>query len=172
MNICKNCKQKEVKTKDRIFCSKNCSNKFNSRPAWNKGLKHPKEVLEKLKKATLERYRKGEKFGFQKSHKFYEGGEKGWFTTERSKEEKNINWKGDKVGYHALHDWVYSRKGKPKSCAFCNITINLQWANKSGEYQRETEDWISLCIKCHKAYDKGKNSIKQNFKKWKRITNG
>ena len=50
------------------------------RPAWNKGLtkEHPSVA----------------KAGFQKGHKFYSGGERGWFTSNRVKAEKNINWKG------------------------------------------------------------------------------
>jgi len=30
----------------------------------------------------------------------------------------------------------------------------IHWANKSGEYLRDKDDWIRLCCKCHKKYDK------------------
>lgn len=67
-------------------------------------------------------------------------------------------WKGDKVGYRALHYWVERMLGKPATCEHCEKT-NLsgkfiQWANKSGEYKRETTDWIRLCGKCHSKYDR------------------
>lgn len=40
--------------------------------------------------------------GFQKGHKLFKEGEKTRF-------QKGLipwNWKGDEVGYHALHHWV------------------------------------------------------------------
>ncbi len=72
--------------------------------------------------------------------------------------EKNVNWKGDKVGYRALHRWVVVRLGQPHCCDHC-LKTNLKhrqyhWANKSGQYKRDITDWIRLCVKCHKAYDK------------------
>ena len=67
--------------------------------------------------------------------------------------EKNHEWKGDKVGYGALHDWVYRKLGKPKKCMNCNNTENLEWANKSRKYMRDLTDWISLCRSCHAKYD-------------------
>lgn len=75
---------------------------------------------------------------------------------------KNGFWKGDNVGYIALHDWVKKWRGKPTKCEHCGIENifdklgrNLiHWANKSQRYLRDTNDWIALCAKCHKKYDK------------------
>ena len=71
--------------------------------------------------------------------------------------EKNFNWKGDDVGYSGLHYWVVSRLGKPTTCWHCgksNLHGNsIQWANKSHTYKRDVNDWLRLCVKCHRKYD-------------------
>jgi hypothetical protein len=67
---------------------------------------------------------------------------------------KNGQWKGDKVGYAALHIWVKRNFGKPTSCEFCDAKVNVQWANKSGDYMRGRSDWMTLCAKCHYHYDR------------------
>ena len=74
------------------------------------------------------------------------------------REEKSVKWKGDKVGYRALHLWIENKRGKPHYCEHCKKS-NLShrcyhWANKSKEYKRKVNDWIRLCVKCHKKYDK------------------
>jgi hypothetical protein len=69
---------------------------------------------------------------------------------------KNHNWKGNSVGYRCLHLWVERRLGKPKCCDECG-ELGLKryhWANKSGKYKREITDWLRLCPKCHKKYDR------------------
>lgn len=75
----------------------------------------------------------------------------------------NPEWKGDKVGYTALHLWVKRHKGTPTKCEFCGRDglsgRFIQWANKSRKYLRNLDDWIRLCTKCHHKYDN------KNFKK-------
>jgi hypothetical protein len=72
--------------------------------------------------------------------------------------EKSGMWKDDRVGYDALHDWVKRYYGEPSICEHCfteNLTgCKINWANKTGEYKRDREDWLRLCIKCHRLYDK------------------
>jgi len=67
-------------------------------------------------------------------------------------------WKGEKVGYSALHKWVNKVLGKPNKCIFCGkvFTNNkkIGWANISGKYQRIESDWMRLCKKCHAYFDK------------------
>src|SRR3990167_3237031 len=58
--------------------------------------------------------------------------------------KKHPKWKGENVGYFALHNWVKRQKGAPILCAECGGGKNLEWANISHEYKRELEDWISL----------------------------
>jgi len=73
--------------------------------------------------------------------------------SESKKFDKNYNWKGDNVGYSALHKWVYKNLGKAKMCVDCNTEKNVEWANISGEYKRDICDWEQLCRKCHMIKD-------------------
>jgi len=72
-------------------------------------------------------------------------------------DERNGMWKGDKVGYDALHDWVKRRLGRPTKCEHCGTDgltgKQIHWANKSGEYLRDLSDWLRLCKHCHDIYD-------------------
>ena len=74
--------------------------------------------------------------------------------SESKQFEKNYNWKGDKVGYSALHKWVYKVLGKAKKCGNCETAEGrIEWANISGEYKRSVSDWEQLCRKCHMIKD-------------------
>lgn len=70
-------------------------------------------------------------------------------------------WKGDKVLYGGLHQWVSKTLGKPSKCAHCKTVEKrmYHWANVSGKYLRIETDWLRLCVPCHKKYD----TEKQNF---------
>lgn len=63
------------------------------------------------------------------------------------------NWKGDEVGYFALHAWLRRAYGDPEACEQCGVAELVQWANRTGLYLREREDWLHLCPKCHRRYD-------------------
>ena len=67
--------------------------------------------------------------------------------------EKNGSWKGDKVGYAALHEWIKRRILKPEVCPYCKVRPPYDVANKSGEYKRVVDDWIYLCRRCHMESD-------------------
>ena len=73
-------------------------------------------------------------------------------------------WKGENVGYGALHDWVYRELGSPNKCSHCGKSSKflqgMHWANISNEYRRNLKDWIRLCAKCHKKFDKGRKQTK------------
>ena len=70
----------------------------------------------------------------------------------------NPAWKGDNVGYNALHKWVGNKLGTPNACESCEKTgltgHKIHWANKSKKYLRDVNDWLRLCAKCHMKYDK------------------
>lgn len=105
------------------------------RPAWNKGKPWSKKMKEKLSIAHLRQksWNKGKKFP-EKSGK------------------NHFAWKGSKVGYGALHDWVVRKLGKPRKCENCKTikAKKYEWANKSGRYLRKLSDWVRLCNSCHK----------------------
>ena len=67
----------------------------------------------------------------------------------------NYQWKGDQASYVAKHRWVKKWFGIPNHCELCGQTgkRKYHWANKSGDYKRERQDWIQLCVPCHSKYD-------------------
>lgn len=88
---------------------------------------------------------------------YFQKGNKPWNTGIKRPEisgKKHWNWKGDEAGYSALHKWVQRKLGKAIKCSKCGSLENVEWANKSHKYLREITDWISLCFKCHRKYDK------------------
>ena len=66
--------------------------------------------------------------------------------------EKNPQWKGNKVGYNALHSWVKIRLPKTVLCEFCKKNPAYDLANK-GIYNRDLINWEWLCRKCHMTND-------------------
>lgn len=67
--------------------------------------------------------------------------------------EKNPMWKGDKVGYISLHEWIKNHKVKPKFCEECKKNKPYDLANISGNYKRDVNDFEWLCRKCHMKKD-------------------
>jgi len=70
----------------------------------------------------------------------------------------NPMWKGNNVGYKALHGWINTNFGKANFCEFDDCrkkSSKFEWALKKGrEYSRERMDYFSLCVSCHRKYDK------------------
>ena len=77
------------------------------------------------------------------------------------KGESNGMWKGNDVGLSGLHKWVYLTLGQPDTCQHCGkIELKghgIHWANKSGKYERKVDDWLRLCVTCHRRYDLDRN---------------
>lgn len=67
--------------------------------------------------------------------------------------ERNPQWRGDKAGYTALHNWVKRRFKRPELCDSCHTIKALDLANISQEYKRELTDWEWLCRRCHMIKD-------------------
>lgn len=87
--------------------------------------------------------------------------------------DKNPMWRGDNVGYDALHDWVKRRLKKPAHCQQCGKEAKLlDLANISNEYKRDLSDWEWLCRRCHMHKDgriNGFLSHKKSFQKGHKI---
>ena len=113
---------------------------------WNKGIKmwenkeHPKGMKGKV---AWNRGLKGIYTTSKKGKKF-----------PQFSSENHWNWKGDKVGNKAIHDWVVSHKGKAieYQCKHCNKQAK-HWANKDHLYKRNLDDFMALCVSCHRKYD-------------------
>lgn len=147
IKICEVCNKEFSPTKNdrpnswakRKFCSSKCC---NSRP--NRG-----------------QFKDGHA-GFVNSHSYSKGHEPWNKGISHLANENNPMWKGEKVGYHALHGWVERNLGKPSMCEHCKKEYtgkSIHWANKSGGYKRNTSDWLRLCAKCHREYDIKNNLI-------------
>lgn len=81
--------------------------------------------------------------------------------------EFNPLWKGDKVGYRAVHSFIERHYGKPTTCEHCQTTNlvgrQIHWASKTQSHTRNRENWMRLCSKCHGIYDK-LNNLRQRKK--------
>ena len=104
-------------------------------------------------------YWKGKKhptaFGGKRPIKY---GKDNYFSVHIYKGKSHKLWKGNKVGYYALHTWLQRELGKPDTCEFCGKSglkgKFIHWANKSKKYKRNLKDWLRLCAKCHYYYDR------------------
>lgn len=79
---------------------------------------------------------------------------------------KNGQWKGDKVSYNSLHDWVKYHKGRALKCSICGKTKGIiDWSNINGKYHRYLKDYVEMCRKCHFGYEKkmGLRKIKNKY---------
>jgi len=65
----------------------------------------------------------------------------------------NPNWKGEYVGYGAIHSWVKARLKNPDRCESCRKIKRLDLANISQKYNRDLTDWRWLCRLCHMKSD-------------------
>ena len=74
---------------------------------------------------------------------------------EMPKGETAYHWKGNNVGYSALHKWIIGLFGKPNICWNCGDenAVGYDWANIGIEYKRDINDWARLCKKCHWKLD-------------------
>ena len=62
---------------------------------------------------------------------------------------KNGMWRGDGVGYGALHDFIKFRLTRPNKCQQCGKIGKVDLANISQNYRRDVNDWEWVCRKCH-----------------------
>ena len=61
------------------------------------------------------------------------------------------------TNYMTIHSRVRERFGTPSECEHCGTTDSpkFEWANLTGKYLLDREDWMRLCCKCHRRYDLG-----------------
>jgi len=78
--------------------------------------------------------------------------------------QKNGQWKGDQVGYAAVHEWVKNRKIKPDLCERCKIRKVYDLANISEQYKRDVSDYEWLCRTCHMKKDGRLRNLRQDRK--------
>jgi len=101
-------------------------------------------ILDWMKKFNILRRKRNElnktysHMGFQKNNKL-------------GLNEKNVNWKGDKVGKKPIHNYIRRRKNISKNCENCNEKkiLELSFNHSLGKYTRNIKDYKWLCRKCH-----------------------
>lgn len=106
----------------------------------------------------------GNNYGFKKGQPSWNKGKKGGTVWNKGIKyvavtgERNWQWQGESATYRVKHRWVTRHLGTPDTCEHCGKSglsgRQIHWANIDHTYRRVAEDWIRLCAKCHKAYDK------------------
>lgn len=56
--------------------------------------------------------------------------------------------------YRLIHLWINKKKPRKGICDNCGAKGKTGYSNKSGEYNKNVDDWQELCDKCHYKYDK------------------
>lgn len=65
-------------------------------------------------------------------------------------------YKIDKKEYWAIHYWIRKNRGQANKCVTCgksNTETEVWWANISGEYKKDLNDYEQLCCSCHRKKD-------------------
>lgn len=72
--------------------------------------------------------------------------------------EDHPRWKGDDVGYRALHYRIVKLFGKADRCENLDCAHTdyhrFEWANLTNEVSNERDNWAMLCVFCHRQMDK------------------
>jgi hypothetical protein len=137
----------KARNKNQRYCTKSCAQQHilvndgrrkKGEPAWNKGL-----------------------LGYMAGRITSEDTKTKIRETNRARNYLRKDWKGDRVGYSALHCWLdaYFVKNECEDCRRKNC--RLEWANISGEYKRDINDFRVLCVRCHSAFDRDKRGVRK-----------
>jgi hypothetical protein len=65
----------------------------------------------------------------------------------------NPSWKGDTVGYEALHQWIRRHFPPTGQCELCGATARTEYASVGHTYTRNRADWTEICAPCHATLD-------------------
>jgi len=81
---------------------------------------------------------------------------KGIFNPQFKKKSWNRGiYKSKKISYSGVHMWMKRTFGLANTCEICHTRTSpkYEWANRSGNYLMERNDWLMLCAKCHHKFD-------------------
>jgi endogenous inhibitor of DNA gyrase (YacG/DUF329 family) len=111
-------------------------------------LRHCSSTCANATKIGRTPWNKGKSYSVDRSHILMPKGEAHW------------SYKGERAGYHAIHAWLRMVMGSAKECSECGTLEKVkgykkffQWANLTGLYLRDVNDYKQMCIPCHFKYD-------------------
>ena len=150
-----------------------------------KGAKHSAETRERMSKSAL-----GKRLSKETRQKLSriakERGFGKWMNGKKHSDETiekmrhvhsgptNYLWKGELASIASKHNWLYRKYGKASRCEKCAVQNAplYEWANVSGKYRRDRNDYIQLCVPCHRKMDDNVNKswAVRKGKKWKSKT--
>ena len=99
------------------------------------------------------------KLKMSKSHKGLNTWSKGRKLSEEHKRKIKENhahaaFKGNNIKYAAIHMRLKTQRFKPKECVYCGEDKKrIEWAAISHIATTNLDDYIPLCVKCHRIYD-------------------
>lgn len=75
--------------------------------------------------------------------------------------EDHPAWKGEEASYSGVHAWIKRVMGAPNRCELCGTDEERKyhWANISGKYLRDKNDYMQLCVPCHKRFDLNRGRV-------------
>ena len=136
------------------YCSRKCWSKSRlGHIPWNRGTKG-------IMKSNKTSWKRGI---IPKGSILFKKGDTSWNKGKQVPQIQNENhplWKGDKASQKAIHSWIKRKYGKAKVCEICGSNKNIGWANKYHTYKRKIEDWMQVCLSCHRKYDIENNNYK------------
>lgn len=72
--------------------------------------------------------------------------------------------------YKLIHKYIIRTYGNAPLCIWDDSHISrFEWANISGVYTRELEDYLPMCVSCHRKFDITDDGIQRNivrFQEW------
>ena len=150
-----------ILTKPCLFCGKEITKKSNrSLKDW---INRTKFCSVECRRKSLAKLMMGNKNSLGFKHSIETLKKK----SEAQKGSKGSNWRGDNVGYVGIHQWLRKNYGKPcicenKDCVYPRKgakkillkPFRFEWALIKGkEMKRKRENFIQLCLACHRKYD-------------------
>jgi len=140
-----------------IYCSLACYAKKNP-PQKFECIKCGKSFIKRKDVSAFNRKHEVYKYC---SRKCYTSDPNNWTRIQRNKDITPKEFKSP--WYKALHHLIGKKLGKSKKCWGCGFesenSRQFQWANIDHEYTNKEKDWIRLCGRCHRYYDKGEQSV-------------
>ena len=156
---CKNCGKDFYNWQNKYFCSMKCAGEYKRGKKFSE--KHIK-ALSEAKKGKPQPQIHNPKV-YEKISKSLRGKPQPWNRNERHHE-----WKGDKAGYTAFHQWLRRKFGKATMCdnPDCHYPRRnrnnqilykpkrFEWSLIHGKkHDHKRENYWQLCKSCHVKYD-------------------